>query len=286
MVQTTIGRMVQILIKMPGVQFFNNYIFDPDALLYLNNAGITDPVIRSGWNTYVKGLKSKGLWSLITAIYPFMGGSASTHKFNAKDPQDTNAAFRLIFNGGITHNANGVAFDGTSGYADAIFTPSTHSTLNNESMFFYSRTPDIGLTGWVDMGSAVSLTQRNELIARTTANNTSVNINSTSAGAGSISTGNTNGSGLFMGSRVSYNDLRLYRNGTQIGVTGTISNNGSLSNLPIYIGARRISTGANGFVARNFALAGMGMGFNSTQAADFYTLTQALQTTLGRQVNP
>ena len=30
------------------------------------------------------------------AIYPFVGGTATTHKFNLKDPADINAAFRLV----------------------------------------------------------------------------------------------------------------------------------------------------------------------------------------------
>ena len=52
------------------------------------------------------------------ALYPFVGGTATSHKFNLKDPRDLDAAFRLQFNGGWTHNSNGVTPNGTNGYAD------------------------------------------------------------------------------------------------------------------------------------------------------------------------
>jgi hypothetical protein len=36
-----------------------------------------------------------GIWRKTHAIYPLLGGTASAHKFNLKDPRDLNAAYRL-----------------------------------------------------------------------------------------------------------------------------------------------------------------------------------------------
>jgi len=46
--------------------------------------------------------------SVCQAIYPFVGGSASAHKFNLINPADTDAAFRLTFSGTLTHDEKGV----------------------------------------------------------------------------------------------------------------------------------------------------------------------------------
>jgi hypothetical protein len=49
---------------------------------------------------------------------PVCWGTASQHKWNLKDPRDLDAAYRLQFNGGMTHSANGILFNGTNGWAD------------------------------------------------------------------------------------------------------------------------------------------------------------------------
>lgn len=45
-------------------------------------------------------------------IYPFMGGSAASHSFNLVNPDRG----RITWVGGLTHNANGVTGNGTSGF--------------------------------------------------------------------------------------------------------------------------------------------------------------------------
>lgn len=255
---------------------------DIDVIKFIKAAGITGGTEFSAVNYLVIALKNKNLWDKIIALYPFVGSTATAHKYNLKDPRDVNAAFRIVWAGGVTHDSNGVTFDGVNGYGDTWLIPSTSMLLGNESMFLYSRTSATA-TGW-DMGAANTITQRDTLILRTPVDNITVNINSTSAGAGSLSFNNTSASGFFIGSRISQNDLRIYKNGTQIGTTATVTNNGTRSNLSVLIGARRISSGPNGFVARNFALAGLGRGFTNTQANDFYDIVQQYQTILNRQV--
>ena len=68
---------------------------DADAQAFITAAGITDSTQQSAIDTLVKQLKGYGIWSKMKAVYPFVGGTATTHKYNLKDPRDLNAAFRL-----------------------------------------------------------------------------------------------------------------------------------------------------------------------------------------------
>ena len=105
---------------------------DPDAQAFITAAGITDPTQQSAINTLVVGLKDDGLWTSMQAIYPFVGGTASSHKYNLKDPRDLDAAFRLQFFGGMTHDANGITGNGTNAYAKTF-------QVNALSIGVYSR---------------------------------------------------------------------------------------------------------------------------------------------------
>jgi hypothetical protein len=73
------------------------------------------------------------------ALYPFVGGSDASHKYNLKDPRDLNAAYRLVFSGGWTHSANGALPNGTNAFADT-FLNNNVLAQNNNHISGYSRT--------------------------------------------------------------------------------------------------------------------------------------------------
>lgn len=91
---------------------------DPDAQAFITAAGITDPTQQSAINTLVVDLKSDGLWTKMMAIYPLVGGTASSQKYNLKDPRDLDVAYRLTFGGGWSHGSFGIAGNFTNTYAD------------------------------------------------------------------------------------------------------------------------------------------------------------------------
>jgi hypothetical protein len=91
---------------------------DPDAQAFITAAGITNPTQQSAINTLVVGLKTDGIWTKMMAIYPFVGGTATSHKYNLKDPRDLDVAYRLTFGGGWDHSSNGIGGNGTNTYAD------------------------------------------------------------------------------------------------------------------------------------------------------------------------
>ena len=47
-----------------------------------------------------------------------VGGTATTTKWNLKDPRDSDAAYRLIFKGTPVYASTGVLFPTTADYAD------------------------------------------------------------------------------------------------------------------------------------------------------------------------
>jgi hypothetical protein len=94
---------------------------DPDATAFLTAAGITDPTIGNAIDFLVQQLKIINIWSKIYVLYPFVGGTATTHKFNLKDPRDLDVAFRAVFNGGVTHNSAGVTGNAINGWYDTKF---------------------------------------------------------------------------------------------------------------------------------------------------------------------
>ena len=87
-------------------------------------------------------LKGYGIWSKLIAIYPFVGGTSFTHKFNLKNPLDTDAAFRLSYVGSPTHSSNGMSC--ISGYTNTHIVPSLNMVLNDTSLSVYSRTNSDG----------------------------------------------------------------------------------------------------------------------------------------------
>src|SRR5262245_27713895 len=93
-------------------------VFDSDAQAFITAAGITDDTQEAALHTLVIAAKANGWWTKCFAIYPMVGGSASSHKYNLKDPQDTNGAYRLDFQGGWSHTSSGADPNGTTGYAD------------------------------------------------------------------------------------------------------------------------------------------------------------------------
>lgn len=258
--------------------------FDADALAFLTATGITDTTIRSAINTLVVDMKGYGIWTKMKAIYPFIGGTATTHKFNLKDPRDLDIAFRLSFVGGWTHSANGALPNGTNGYADTFFNPVTQSIAqNNFFLSAYSRTNsnagnpyEIGnCDSWF---SGVKFTG---LITRYSNNNRYISI----ADAYTTSNAEANSRAFYCGGTNGSSNQRLYKNGVSV-LSGTSQQLG-FSNCNIFISAvNSLLTipSTAGYSNKELAFVSLSDGLSATEAANYYTVVQAFQTTLSRQV--
>ena len=250
---------------------------DADALAFITAASITDNTQKSAINTLVTQLKTYGIWTKLKAVYPFVGGNASAHKFNLKDPRDLDAAYRLVFNGGWVHSSTGVLPNGSNAFAETRFNP-TSLTSSSAHLSYYSRT-STGFAGYEIGSIQTSNTTQLALITR-------YSDDKQYAFAGNYnalpSTTNTDGRGFYITNRNSSTNTTGFKN-----ITKTIdtTQTGGLPNVNLCIGAYFMN-GSNigGYGNKESAFASIGDGLTDTEASNFYTAVQAYQTTLGRAV--
>jgi hypothetical protein len=250
---------------------------DPDAQAFITAAAITDPTQQAAINTLVVDLKGYGIWTKMKTLYPFVGGSASAHKFNLKDPQDTDAAFRLVFSGGWTHSSTGALPNGTNAYANTYFAPNGILAYNNNHLSYYSRT---NTTAVYDIGSGDGTGATNlDLFLRRSGNTAGYDSGSFSTNRNTFS--NSDSRGFFNGTTVSTNS-KYFKNGVNQN-TKALSVS-SVSSFNMYLGGFNESNISTFYGNKELAFASIGDGLTDTEAANFYTAVQAFQTTLGRQV--
>lgn len=257
-----------------------------DANAFITAASITDTTQKSAINTLVTDLKTASIWNKMKAIYPFVGGTASQHKFNLKDPRDLDVAYRLVFNGGWTHDFGGVLPNGANAYANSCLTPSSSfNTTTFNHLSYYSRTNDDPSNYPFEIGS-YSI-GANGLRVRRTGNqgvfyaDYPSGVSYGDASSSSI----TSGLGLFIGSQTGTN-IKMYRNATVIASNTTATSSPSQSTYPIYLGTLNGSDvlTANRWSAKKCGFASIGDGLTDTEVSAFYTAVQKFNTTLSRQV--
>ena len=257
---------------------FSETSFDSDALAFLNAAGITDSTQMSAINTLVIGMKNYGIWTKMKAIYPFIGGTASAHKWNLKDPRDLDVAFRLFFFGGGTHSNTGYQPNGSNAYASTFLVPSSnYPTTWDVSIGFYSRTNNSAIAN--DIGVYQSATQALAIQTRWTDNKIYSQSFRDSSPYNIVVT-NTDSSGLFVLTRTSTTLLKQFRNTTVLG-SNTTAIGGTIPTAAIVL-SNNSQSGA--WSSRELAFAFIGNGLSDSEVTNLYTLVQTYQTTLGRQV--
>lgn len=257
--------------------------FDADALAFITVASITDNTQKTAINTLVTDLKTYGIWTKMKAIYPFVGGSATSHKYNLKDPRDLDVAYRLVFNGGWTHSSTGAKPNGTNAYAMTHLSPVAALTNNNYHLSYYSR-EQINIGSSVDIGGSQSTS---EMISAThwyqSAGVKGCVMGSFNSGFAVTST-NTNTLGLLIGTRTSSTLAKQYMNGVQDGSSLTVTNTYSLMSRELVIGGNYASGGVTEFTTRQTAFSSIGDGLSDTEASNLYTAVQLFNTNLSRQV--
>ena len=247
---------------------------DPDAQAFITAAAITDPTQQSAINTLVVDLKGYSIWTKFKAIYPIVGGSASSHAINLKTP----GTFNLTFASGMTHSANGMVGNGSSAYANTALNPNSALTLNSTHISFYSRTSTV-TNGQRDMG--VYTSGDNPVIALGT--NTGVEMSDHYNYDNRISGSIASATGFYIGTRTTSTSHKLYKNNSTLG-TNTTTNSNLLPNGNVFICAVNLTSFYDLYSTKQCAFASIGDGLTDTDAANFYTAVQAFQTALSRNV--
>jgi hypothetical protein len=261
--------------------------YDSDAQAFFTAAGnlatldYTDAEAKTAINDLVLALKAASIWNKMHAVYPFVGGSAAAHKFNLRDPQDTNAAHRLQFFGGITHNANGITGNGTTGYADAFYNPALDGMTDTSAhISAYVRSTTVNNQNGNAVIGAKESTNEVILVADFANLTYSALYNTGDFMNESPTTGRV---GTFVVSRTSGSSAKMFRNGNLIehvtGSSGAVPN----SKLLILNQAEQNAIGA-AFSDANLAFVSLGDGLNDTEAGQLRTAIENFETALGRNI--
>lgn len=247
---------------------------DSNAQAFITAAGITDATQKSAVNTLVTSLKSASIWGKMKAVYPFVGGTASAHKFNLIDPRDDNSAFRLQFVNGWTHSSTGVLPNGVDAYADTFLTPSTSLSLNSTHISGYLRTFNGVDAPMISSENASTYANGLYIWPQQVAFGYSVRVNdSTSQGGAHIDI-----RGFHIANRTASNAKKYRRTKTEIFNVTTAST--ALNASSIYIAKSR--NNAN-FFNNQIAFISIGDGLTDAESNSFYDAIQAFQTSLSRQ---
>jgi hypothetical protein len=250
---------------------------DSDATSFITAASITDSTQITAIQNLVFDLKENNIWNKMQAIYPIVGGTENSHKYNLRDPRDADAAFRLSFTTGWTHSASGATPNGTSAYADTFYIPSTSATRNSHHLSYYSRTNVAELK--VEMGSAQLFNARS-FIQISYSNVTYMQCNGPSNTF--INFNETNSQGFYVVNRTAASLMNGWKNGVKSATTTEASQ--PPNDRKYFLGAYNNNNTPSDFSTKQCAFASIGSGLTDSEVATYYTIVEAYQTTLGRQI--
>jgi hypothetical protein len=243
----------------------------PLTTAWIAATGETDTTILNALNTFEAGLIANSLTGKFNAIYPFVGGDSARHSRNFIDT----LTFQLSFVGGWTHSANGALPNGTNSNADTTLVPLTTLSLNSAHLSVYTRTnTNVG----VDIGVGQSVPTRNMFLSSRLGGSAIGSINQIN----NSSVATADSLGHFVASRTGVTTIDVYKNGASILASSEVST--ILPSVSIYLGARRFNATLDNRAARQLAFATIGSGITAGEISTLYTLVQAFQTSLSRNV--
>ena len=252
----------------------NSFLFgagiDSDAQAFITAAGITDATQKAAINTLVLSLKADSLWTKIKALYPFVGGTASSHSYNLKNI----AQYQITWAGGVTHNSNGVTANGINGYGNTGLADNVLN-VNNKHIAIYQRNILSAVSG-SSMGIALS----NRFYLNYSGSNYS-----TLAIAQTPYAVVAPQNGFMALSKITATPtiFKYYQNA----LTPTSKTSGSISSIYNHAVLACNNDTTNvvyDFSSANLALASLGDGLTDTDITNFRTAVQTFQTTLSRNV--
>lgn len=166
-------------------------------------------------NDLVVDLKADSLWTNLRILYPFVGGTSSSTKWNLMNPQNTDAAYRVTWNGTGTFASTGIT-GVSSFYGNTHF--NTDDWTLNRYQGVYCNTATAG-NGY-DMGCNTGGVGNNNVIIVEYGNNTAYY-----GDGGFLTTSNSSGKGNVMGTITSGGATgTIYLNGTSSGTNSAAGN--------------------------------------------------------------
>ena len=257
-------------------------IYQAETVAFMSAIGSTDTTITNAIDALIVGLKSANLWAKFDAIYPLVGGTIDTVKYNLVNPQNTDSAFRLNLIGGWTVDNNGIVGNGVNTHGNTYYTPATHAPagLNDAHISIYSRTSNA--QNGVDFGAYSRQAGTGAIIDAFNftvhyAAQIYLGLNSANTSAGTYVTPTT---GLYVMNRRNSANVELYRRGTILYTTALSSQ--LLCSRNLVLGARNDNGTIMFSTNRQYAFASIGKALTPAENATFAALVDAFQTALNR----
>jgi len=259
-------------------------ITDADAFNFVEATSLTDETQIQAINSLVLGLKANNLWTKMVAIYPFVGGSAFTHKVNLKTP----GIYDVIWSGGIIHTNQGSITTSTNGLGNTGFIPtsmlpnissSVHISFNFAVGSVFSSLGVMG-TGLSWNSSAQS---GQAIQIDVSAGSGTQGVPAAYTSGQQVITTTADKQGLFISTRTSSTEIAFYRrspvqtiNSLRTGLPFT--SNPSWEDHSIYL--FQLRSGGVAGVTGSFAT--IGDGLTQTDVNNLYSAITTFNTTLGR----
>lgn len=254
---------------------------DADPYLYINaseNQSYETPIVN-----LFTSLKEQGLYNKIQAFYPFLGTTQAQHKWNAKNPADTNAAFRLQFFGGGTHSNLGYQCNGTNAYANTFLVPSAVQNVNSNGLTVAIGTNNITINSdVVEIGAYVSATSTFALKVKENSTNFArvASFNSDQSSDRVRILGINEARGIFTASKTASNVHKLIRNSS---ILGTGLGGGSLPNISVWVGALNINNSIYGASNQRIQFTAIHEGLTDSEVESLHTIIDNFETAIGRK---
>lgn len=252
-------------------------VSDADAQLFVDNVGITLQLQGDAINNLVISLKADLIWNKLIVINPKVGGTAARHKFNLKNPLDTNAGYRYTYGGTWIHSGDGAKPNGINAYANTYFNPVALGLSSNLSFGFYLTISNSLFGDKHSFGSYSSGTNWIGL-----QHNTSTQL----LGAGYDASANspltiTSPNNGFFAMSINGTVKKTYHKNS----VGTFTVGGSApANINFYEGALNVNNSYYNGINGTYGCSFIGQGLTDTEMANLQTAIITFETALGRNV--
>lgn len=256
---------------------------DPDAQAYFDevviNGGTIGDTAKAAINTFVVGCKADGIWSLLVDIGPLCGDDLPAALTKLKWLSGANSFYvNTNFVSGDYSQATGLTGNGSSKRLAVGFLASDLTTNSTGLGVYVSSSANATANGH---GARVTGGTQSFFFYHTYSDDVPYSdqyADATQIGGTTV----TGPIGMIFGTVPSSGSHVLYRNGSSVGSSGTVS--GSLPGREITFFALNDTAGFFEYTAHTLGGLFITLGMDATQAAAFYARWQALMTAFGRNV--
>jgi hypothetical protein len=263
-----------------------NSLTDVDANSYTSAS--LNTLFQYPINDFFKMTKDFALYSKVKALYPFLGTTQAQHKWNAKNPLDTNTAFRLVFSGTGTHSNLGYQCNGNNAYANTNFVPSVNISVANSGITIVSGTNNIPVTNnTIDFGSEQTTPfPAFELALKRGASKSDI-VGAIGTGATALTSGDLyvekldiRGITTFVSTSLS--SRKLFNNRILL-LQNKKTTTSQIPTIPAYIGCLNNQGAPFGYSNQRIQFVVIHEGLTDTEVETLHTIIDAFETAIGRK---